>query len=124
MKKNNFKKSISKFIDILKLTPIREKYMFTDNRHPEKGIMSTILGLLSDVSLATAVILSYKNGGQALMQYAAAAFVAAIFSCLGLALGIMSRMEKDIFKLFPNLGIILNLIAVLFIIFILVLGFM
>ena len=122
MKKNNFKKSISKFIDILKLTPIREKYMFTDNRHPEKGIMSTILGLLSDVSLATAVILSYKNGGQALMQYAAAAFVAAIFSCLGLVLGIMSRFEKDIFKLFPNLGIILNLIAVLFITFILILG--
>ena len=122
MKKNNFKKTISNIISIIKLTPIREKYMFTDNRHPEKGIMSTILGLLSDVSLATAVILSYKNGGQALMQYAAAAFVAAIFSCLGLVLGIMSRFEKDIFKLFPNLGIILNLIAVLFITFILILG--
>ncbi|MBO4457723.1 MAG: hypothetical protein J5802_08385 [Butyrivibrio sp.] len=122
MKKNNFKKTISNIISIIKLTPIREKYMFTDNRHPEKGIMSTILGLLSDVSLATAVILSYKNGGKALMQYAAAAFVAAIFSCLGLVLGIMSRFEKDIFKLFPNLGIILNLIAVLFITFILILG--
>lgn len=120
MKKLNLKK-----IKILnKLSHFREKYVFTDNRHPEKGIMSTILGVLSDVSLVAVVLFSYRNGGQAFMRYAAAAFVAAIFSCLGLALGIMSRMEKDIFKLFPNLGIILNLIAVLFIIFILVLGFM
>ena len=110
MKKLNLKK-----IKILnKLSHFREKYVFTDN----------ILGLLSDVSLVAVVLFSYRNGGQAFMRYAAAAFVAAIFSCLGLALGIMSRMEKDIFKLFPNLGIILNLIAVLFIIFILVLGFM
>ena len=118
MKKLNLKK-----IKILnKLSHFREKYVFTDNRHPEKGIMSTILGLLSDVSLVAVVLFSYRNGGQAFMRYAAAAFVAAIFSCIGLVLGIRSRFEKDIFKLFPNLGIALNLVAFLFVVFILVLG--
>lgn len=115
---------IRKFIRIKlkKLDPARDRYMFTDNRHPEKGIMSAVLGALSVFTLTLSVLLSYRNGGQALVQYAAAAFVAAIFSCLGLILGIMSRFERDIFKLFPNLGIILNLLSVLFIIFLLILG--
>ncbi|MBR4831858.1 MAG: hypothetical protein IKZ97_04450 [Butyrivibrio sp.] len=115
---------IRKFIRIKlkKLDPARDRYMFTDNRHPEKGIMSAVLGVLSVFTLTLSVLLSYRNGGQALVQYAAAAFVAAIFSCLGLILGIMSRFERDIFKLFPNLGIILNLLSVLFIIFLLILG--
>ena len=101
---------------------IRERYMFTDNRHPEKGIMSAVLGTLSVITLSLAVLFSYKNGGQALVQYAAAAFVAAIFSCIGLVLGIMSRFEKDIFKIFPNIGIFLNFLSFLVVVFLLVLG--
>ncbi len=105
-----------------KIEPVHDKYMFTDNRHPEKGIMSTVLGILSVVALALSVFFSYKNNGEAIMRYAAAAFVAAIFSCIGLVLGAMSRTEKDIFKFFPNLGIALNLISFIFIVFILILG--
>ncbi len=98
--------------------------MFTDNRHPEKGVMSSILGCISVGALAAAVIFTYNDGGQAQLRYAAAALVAAIFSVVGLVLGIMSRTEKDIFKLFPNLGIVLNTLAIAFVIFILVLGLM
>ena len=96
--------------------------MFTDNRHPEKGVMSAILGIISVSALIAAVVFTYNDGGQAQMRYAAAALVAAIFSVVGLVLGIMSRMEKDIFKLFPNLGIVLNSLSIAFVIFILVLG--
>ena len=107
---------------IKKLDPVRDRYMFTDNRHPEKGIMSAILGTISVAALACAVLFSYKNGGQALIQYAAATLLAAIFSVVGLVIGIMSKFEKDIFNLFPNLGIVLNSVAVISIIFILLLG--
>jgi hypothetical protein len=107
---------------IKKLEPVRDHFMFTDNRHPEKGIMSTILGVISVAALGTAIAFTYRDGGQAQVKYAAAAFVAAIFSVAGLVLGIMSRFEKDIFKLFPNTGIILNGLSVAFVIFILVLG--
>ena len=96
--------------------------MFTDNRHPEKGVMSAILGCISVTALVVSVAFTYRDGGQAQIRYAAAALVAAIFSVAGLVLGIMSRMEKDIFKLFPNLGIVLNTLSIAFVIFILVLG--
>ena len=107
---------------IKKLEPVRDRYMFTDNRHPEKGIMSAILGAVSVGAIVTAVVFTYRDGGQAQLRYAAAALVAAIFSVVGLILGIMSRFERDIFKLFPNLGIILNLLSIIFVVFILVLG--
>ncbi|MBE5829056.1 MAG: hypothetical protein J6I68_17190 [Butyrivibrio sp.] len=111
-----------KKIRIKKFEPVRDRYMFTDNRHPEKGVMSAILGCISVTALIAAVVFTYNDGGQAQLRYAAAAMVAAIFSVAGLVLGIMSRMEKDIFKLFPNLGIVLNSLSIAFIIFILVLG--
>jgi hypothetical protein len=107
---------------IKKFEPVRDRYMFTDNRHPEKGVMSAILGFVSVGALACAVYYTYRDGGQAKMNYAAAALVAAIFSVVGFVLGIMSRFERDIFKIFPNLGIILNLMAIVFVIFVLVLG--
>ena len=118
------KKKKSRFkLHIKRLEPVRDKYMFTDNRHPEKGIMSAVLGCISVTTYAIAVFFTYNNGGEALLQYAAAAFVAAIFSVVGLVLGIMSRFEKDIFKLFPNLGIVLNLIAFIFVVFTLIIIF-
>jgi hypothetical protein len=118
------KKKKSKFkLHIKRLEPVRDKYMFTDNRHPEKGIMSAVLGCISVTTYVIAVLFTYNNGGEALLQYAAAAFVAAIFSVVGLVLGIMSRFEKDIFKFFPNVGIILNALTVIFVVFLIVLNF-
>lgn len=96
--------------------------MFTDNRHPEEGIMSFILGCISVGTLAVAVLFTYNNGGQAKIQYAAASLFAALFSVVGLILGIKSRFEKDVFKIFPNLGFFLNLLSVIFVIVILFLG--
>ncbi len=118
------KKKKSRFkLHIKRLEPVRDKYMFTDNRHPEKGIMSAVLGCISVTTYVIAVLFTYNNGGEALLQYAAAAFVAAIFSVVGLVLGIMSRFEKDIFKFFPNVGIILNALTVIFVVFLIVLNF-
>ena len=109
-------------LKIKKLEPVRDRYMFTDNRHPEKGIMSAILGCISVGTLIFAVLFTYRDGGQAQLRYAAAALVAAIFSVVGFVLGIMSRFEKDIFRLFPNLGIILNFASIVFVVVLLVLG--
>ncbi len=91
----------------------RERYMFTDNKHPDKGIMSFILGVISVASFAAAAYFTFKNGGQAQANYAFAVILAGIYSIAGLVLGIISRFEKDIYKLFPNLGIALNIIGLL-----------
>ncbi len=91
----------------------RERYVFTDKKHPEKGIMSFVLGVISVCTIALAVYFSYKNGGQALARYAMAVLFCLFYSLAGLILGIISRFERDIFKLFPNLGIALNALSLI-----------
>ena len=83
----------------------RGSYMFTARKHPEKGIMSVILGAISLLSIGAAVYLAYRNGGSAKPQYGAA------YALTGLALGTVSRMEKDIYYLFPHLGMGLNFLS-------------
>jgi hypothetical protein len=75
--------------------------------------MSFILGLIAVSSICIAVDLTYKNSGQALMQYGAAVLLALIYSVIGLVLGIRSLKEQDIFRLFPILGIIFNALAII-----------
>lgn len=73
--------------------------------------MATILGILSIVTLGIAVYLSYINGGQSSARYGTAALLAVIYMITGMGLGIWSVMEKDVFKLFPVLGIVINTMA-------------
>lgn len=86
-------------------------YIFTTRKHPEKGIMSTILGAISLISIVAAVYLAYQNGGNALPSYGAAVFLVTLFALAGLVLGILSRAEKDNYYLFPHLGIALNFVS-------------
>jgi glycerol-3-phosphate acyltransferase PlsY len=91
----------------------RDRYVFTDKKHPDKGIMSFVFGVLSVCTICYSIFLSYKNGGEAKGSYGAAVLLCLIYSLVGLVLGIISRMEKDIFKLFPTAGIVLNVVALL-----------
>ena len=100
----------------------RGGYIFTARKHPEKGIMSTVLGTLSLISIGAAVYLTYRQGGQAKPQYGAAVFLVTPFSLAGLILGILSRIEKDNYYLFPHLGIGLNVLSLGAISFILYAG--
>lgn len=91
----------------------KRSYIFTNKEHPEKGIMSAILGILSVITFGTAIYLSYLNNGEANARYGAAGVLAAIFMIAGFILGGLSITEKDKFKLFPVLGIVINTIAFL-----------
>ncbi|WMC93192.1 DUF6142 family protein [Kineothrix sp. MB12-C1] len=86
-------------------------YIFTSKRHTDKGIMSVVLGVISIISVAAAIYLSYRNNGEAAPQYGAAVFLVTIFSLAGLVLGILSRMEKDRYYLFSYLGIGCNILV-------------
>ncbi len=88
-------------------------YIFTDKKNPKWGIMSTILGLIATVSISLAVHFTYQNKGTALMQYGAVVILSMIYAVAGLVLGIRSLMEKDIFRIFPAVGIFLNGLAVI-----------
>ncbi len=86
-------------------------YIFTNKEYSRTGIMSTILGVLSCITLAVAVYLSYRNGGESSPRYGAASLLAAAFMLIGFILGLYSLTEKDKFKLFSVLGIISNVLA-------------
>ena len=86
--------------------------------------MATILGVISCVSLGIVVYLTYLNNGQALAGFGVTGLLATIFSLTGLGLGIVTVREKNYYRLFPILGIVLNLAALAFVSLILYMGSM
>ncbi len=91
----------------------KKNYMFTNKKHPERGIMSFVLGILSDVFISLAVFSSFKMDGVAVPRLGMTVLLAFLFSIGGLVFGILSRIEKDVFYIFPNMGILLNSLAVI-----------
>lgn len=100
----------------------RKNYIFTNKRHSKRAIMSTILGLISSVSLGIVLYLTYLSGGNAPLSYGMTGLLAMIFSLTGISLGILTVQEQDNFKLFPVMGIILNMATLLILAFIVQLG--
>lgn len=86
-------------------------YIFTNKIHSQKGMMSTIFGLLSLITLGTAVYLSYLHKGEGAQQYGTAAVFAVVFMTVGLILGILSMKEKERYLLFRILGVVFNVLA-------------
>lgn len=70
-----------------------------------------ILAVISLASLGTVIYLAYQDGGSSRTGYGFTGFLAAIFSLTGLGLGIVTVQNKNYFRVFPVLGILLNLLA-------------
>lgn len=89
----------------------KNSFIFTNKSHTKKGIMATILGIISLATLAYTVVMSYRSAGEVPMQYGAAVFLVMIFSLVGAVLGAVSRTERDKYYFFSYLGIVLNVLA-------------
>ena len=89
----------------------KNSYMFTSKQHTQKGIMSTILGVISLATLAYSIVMSYLKAGDIPRQYGAAAMLVMIFAFVGIILGAISKTERDKFYFFTYLGITLNVLA-------------
>lgn len=90
--------------------------------------MSTVLGLIALVSLFLAIYLSYLdgmdsvNGGMARMQYGLAAVLAFLMALAGEITGLIANTEKDRYRFFPVLGLLLNSAALFIGVYILCAG--
>ena len=73
--------------------------------------MAVILGVISLASLGTVVYLTCQNAGSAQMGYGFTGLLAALFSLVGLLLGIVTVQNKSYYRAFPVLGIVLNLLV-------------
>lgn len=91
---------------------IKFGFKFTTKSHPEKGVMSTVFGLISVVSIITAIYLTYLREGDAYFNYGIAMFLTLILSFVGIILGITAMYMPDKFKFFPVLGILLNGVSI------------
>lgn len=102
----------------------KRNYIFTNKKTSQRAIMATILGIISCASLGIVVYLTYLTAGQAPAGYGVTGLLATIFSLVGLVLGIVTVREKNYYRLFPVLGILLNLGALGFVSLILYMGSM
>ncbi|MDE5718286.1 MAG: hypothetical protein K2I53_11870 [Lachnospiraceae bacterium] len=90
---------------------MKKNFMFTNKEHTLKGIMATILGVISLASLVYIICESYANAGEVPLQYGAVAFLTMIFAFVGIVLGVLSKSERDKFYFFSYLGIVLNVLV-------------
>jgi lipopolysaccharide export LptBFGC system permease protein LptF len=96
--------------------------MFTNKSHSDNGKISAALGVVSFVSLCVIIYTSYRQEGGMNPKLGAAAVFALVYAIGGEALGIVARLEKDRFYLFPNIGLILNTLVIILIGVLLYLG--
>lgn len=71
--------------------------------------MAVILGIISLLSLGAVVFLSYRDNGVFEMKYGAVALLSAVYSLIGLLLGVVTVLDRNYYRLFPALGIALNM---------------
>lgn len=100
----------------------RKNYKFTNKKNSNGAVMAVILGVISLVSLVAAVLAAYGNAGETAVKYGFAGLFAALLSLVGLVLGIAAAQDKDCYKFFPVLGILLNFLALALVVLILYAG--
>lgn len=91
----------------------KNSFIFTNKKHTAKGIMGSILGVISLATLGYSIVVSYWNRGDIPMQYGAAVFLAMIFAFAGVILGVTSKTERDCYYFFSYLSIVLNVLALM-----------
>ena len=100
----------------------RGRYIFTDKKHPWRGIFSVVMGFFSILCLVLSVLLTFRSRAAANGSYAVGAFLGFAYAVCGLVMGFLSGRERDIYSVFPRAGVILNAVALLCVCGVVVLG--
>lgn len=93
----------------------KKNYVYTNKKHTEKGIFSTILAVISFVTLVFLLIMSFRSAGEINASYGATAFLCTLFSGVGIIIGAIGKNEPDKYYVFAYVGIIWNVVNLLFI---------
>ena len=97
-------------------------FKFTSKKQSEKGIMSTVLGMISMVAFFVANAGAFNEKGEVAPRYGGVGVLSLIFALAGLVLGIMSFREPDVFRLFVWMGAVISTVALFLWIFIVLVG--
>lgn len=73
--------------------------------------MATVLGIISLAALGIVVLQAYLGNGDVPVGFGFTGLFSTLFSIVGLGLGMATVRDANYYKLFPVLGILLNLAA-------------
>ena len=79
------------------LEPVRRRRgkVFPFGSSSKYAVFSLFLGLLSVISAVTSLVLTYRNGGSAKLQYGTAFLLAVFMAVFGIISGILSRRDDE-----------------------------
>jgi len=93
----------------------KRSFIFTNKEHTKKGIFSSLLALISFASLVFLIVMSYVARGDISPTFGAIGFICTLFSSAGIIIGLMGKNEPDKYYLFAYIGIIWNVVDLLFV---------
>lgn len=85
----------------------KRMYSFAEKKHSQRGLVSTILGGVSVIIFVVLAWIAYYLDGQGGAYLGAIGLTGAVFSLMGLILGLISFGEQDTLYFFSKLGTIL-----------------
>ena len=101
---------------------LTDNYKFTNKKHAELGIMSTILGGISLFYLLLIVVLTIVTEKPVSAGYGLTCVLAFIMAICGEVFGIITKRKKDAYGLFPIIGIIINGVSIAVCLFFVLMG--
>lgn len=99
-------------------------YKFTEKKQSKRGIIASVIALVSIGIFAYVVWNSYTHEGAGSMYLGSAGVASMILSVVAFVVAVSSVREEDSFKLFPYLGLICSFLAMGTWIGLYVIGFM
>ena len=100
----------------------KKHYMFTNKKYSQRGMLSSVLGLIALAGVILSVVLSYREKGAMDPRFGLATFLAFLIAVNGLIQGIRAKLEKDVFLFFPIFGIVSDAFVLLWGVFIVYAG--
>ena len=73
--------------------------------------MGAVLGIISLASLGIVIFLSARQNGEVPAGYGVTGLLATVFSMIGIGLSVFGVREKNCFRFFPWLGVVVNTIV-------------
>ena len=90
----------------------RNSYKFTEKTHSKRGIISLSISAVLVLLYVVFVFLAFRGAGTLSTYYGSVGVLAMLISVGALVISIMSLFEEDSFKIFPRLGFMASVLAV------------
>lgn len=86
----------------------RRRIQFTDKKHPQRGIIASVIAVVSFIIMCALFLGSSRVKGQAGISYGYFGFLNMILSIVGFVLAFRCFKQEEIYKTTPTFGAMVN----------------